>query len=78
MDFKDVLEDVRAKGRTCKVVFLLDKLNPQDRQDAEEALEYGSPYSGATLARAITQMTGEPLSSGAVNNHRKGACPCRS
>lgn len=78
MAFKDVLNDVIERPSKCKVAQLLDKLQETDQDEARDALNPDSGYSGASLAKAFAQLTGESLSASAVNNHRKGVCPCRS
>ena len=78
MGFKELLNQNSGKSAGCKVRFILNQLSEVDRLDAEDAIEPGSGYSGATLAKALNDASGVSISASAVNNHRKGACPCPS
>ena len=78
MVFAEKLKELHDPPRDCKVASLIKEL-PEGEQDAVHDLFLpDSGYSGAKLAVALSGATGSSVSASAVNNHRKGECPCRS
>ena len=78
MGFKDLLEQSVTRTEKCKVAYIIDQLTGQDKTEANEVIQRGSGYSGATIANALKTSTGISVSASAVNNHRNGECPCPS
>ena len=78
MVFAEKLKELHNPPRDCKVASLIKEL-PEGEQDAvHDLFRLDSGYSGAKLAVALAETTGSSVSASAVNNHRKGECPCRS
>ena len=78
MNFKDLLEDLHTGPDECKVVRTINLLSDSEREFAMEALDAPERYSAPKLRKALEVATGQSVSAGAISNHRKGACPCRS
>ena len=78
MVFAEKLKELHDPPRDCKVASLIKEL-PEGEQDAvHDLFRLDSGYSGVKLAVALSETTGVSVSASAVNNHRKGECPCRS
>ena len=78
MNFKELLEDLHTGPNECKVVRTVNLLTDSERAFAMEALDTPERYSAPKLRKALEETTGQSISAGAISNHRKGACPCRS
>ena len=78
MVFADKLKELHDPPRSCKVASLIKELPDGEQDAAHDLFRLDSGYSGAKLAVALAETTGTPVSASAVNNHRKGECPCRS
>ena len=78
MNFKELLDDLHSGPSECKVVKTVNLLPDNERSFAMEALNTPDSYSAPKLKKALEATTGQSISAGAISNHRKGACPCRS
>ena len=78
MVFAEKLKELHDPPRDCKVASLIKELPEGEQDAAHDLFRLDSGYSGAKLAVALSETTGVSVSASAVNNHRKGECPCRS
>ena len=78
MVFAEKLKELHDPPRDCKVASLIKELPEGEQDEAHDLFRSDSGYSGAKLAVALSGATGVSVSASAVNNHRKGECPCRS
>lgn len=78
MKLKEALEaHGRAPGTVCTVRRILEAMPDKDADEWREALHPDSGYSGAQIARTLSDPDGPyRIKAQSVTRHRAGECSC--